>query len=67
MKAHTGSKGMAALILSLVADEGEQSAFCPGHFCPSETTAGADYLWCLVGPKNGLDFMKKRNISCTRW
>jgi hypothetical protein len=50
--------------ITLVLDGGEWLASSTSRFASGETARGAYCVGDWVGPKGGLDFLKKRKISC---
>jgi hypothetical protein len=55
---------MAPPLLDSALDEGEWSVSCPGFFTPEVGAPGIYWVGDWVGPRAGLDSVKKRRISC---
>jgi hypothetical protein len=45
-------------------DGGEWSGSCPRRFTPWKTAPGTHWIGCFVGPRDFLDAVEKRKISC---
>jgi len=46
---------------------GEQSATCPSHFTPKESSPTTHWIGGWMGPRAGLDMVSKRKIPSPHW
>jgi hypothetical protein len=62
MKVHGGVDVQIHIFLTWALAEGERSVSRPGRFTPGERAPGTHWIGGCVGPRAGLDDMKKRKF-----